>query len=410
MNPNLLYYCIIGILTVQFSIESLLDFLNYKRFNAPLPTEVEDVFDTDAYHKSQEYKKTNYRFGLLTSGFSFLLTLAFLVLGGFAWVDNLAASVSTEPIIRALSFFGILFLGSDLLSLPFTYYQTFRIEERFGFNKSTPKLFWVDKLKGWILAVILGSGMLTALMYFYSWAGADFWIYAWVLIGVFTLFINLFYSRLIVPLFNKQAPLESGTLREKIEQYTEKVNFGLSQIFVIDGSKRSTKANAYFSGFGNQRRVTLYDTLLNDLNEEEVVAVLAHEVGHYKRNHIIFNLISSVLLTGLTLFVLSLFINHPELSLALKVNEPGFHTALLSFGLLYSPISTFTGLLMNYLSRRFEYQADAYARHTYSGAPLVSALKKLSRNHLSNLTPHPAYVFMNYSHPPLKDRIENLQS
>jgi STE24 endopeptidase len=199
-------------------------------------------------------------------------------------------------------------------------------------------------------------------------------------------------------------------LREKIEQYAKKVYLGLSQIFVIDGSKRSTKANAYFSGFGNQRRVTLYDTLLKDLDDEEVVAVLAHEVGHYKRNHIILNLIFSLLLTGITLYILSLFVNHPELSLALKVNQPGFHTALLSFGLLYSPISTLTGLFMNYVSRRFEYQADAYARNTYSGVPLVSALKKLSRNHLSNLTPHPAYVFMHYSHPPLKDRIENLQS
>ncbi|MFM1877564.1 MAG: hypothetical protein RLZZ241_430 [Bacteroidota bacterium] len=410
MNPDLLFYCITGILTVQFITDSILDFLNYKRFNAPLPTEVEDVFEKEAYQKSQEYKKTNFRFGLITSGFSYFLTLTFLVLGGFAWVDYLAESISTEPILKALIFFGILFLGSDLASLPFTYYRTFRIEDRFGFNKSTPKLFWIDKVKGWVLSVILGGSMLTALMYFYAWAGTGFWIYTWVLIGGFTLFINLFYSRLIVPLFNKQVPLELGTLREKIEQYAAQVNFGLSQIFIIDGSKRSTKANAYFSGFGNQRRVTLYDTLINDLNEEEVVAVLAHEVGHYKRNHIIFNLFTSILLTGLTLYVLSLFINHPELSLALKVNEPGFHTALLSFGLLYSPISTLTGLLMNYVSRRFEYQADAYARQTYSGAPLVSALKKLSRNHLSNLTPHPAYVFMHYSHPPLKDRIQNLRS
>lgn len=410
MNPDFLFYCISGVLIVQFISDTLLDYLNAQRYGSPIPRQVADVFEAEAYAKSQQYQRTNYRFGQWSSGFSFVLTMTFLLFGGFAWADDLARSISEEPIVQSFIFFGILFLGSDLLSLPFSYYQTFRIEQKFGFNKSTPGLFWADKVKGWVLAMLLGGILLGALMYFYAWVGQGFWIYAWVLISVFTLFINLFYSRLIVPLFNKQVPLESGVLREKIEQYAKKVYFGLSQIFVIDGSKRSTKANAYFSGFGNQRRVTLYDTLLKDLDDEEVVAVLAHEVGHYKRNHIILNLIFSLLLTGITLYILSLFVNHPELSLALKVNQPGFHTALLSFGLLYSPISTLTGLFMNYVSRRFEYQADAYARNTYSGVPLVSALKKLSRNHLSNLTPHPAYVFMHYSHPPLKDRIENLQS
>lgn len=410
MSSETLFYCFLGILILQFAVETLLDYLNAKRFNAPLPDEVAHLYDADAYAKSQAYKKANYRFGLWSSSFSLALTLAFLLFGGFGWIDSLAGGVSAHPLLRALAFFGILFLGSDLLGIPFSYYHTFVIEERFGFNKSTPALFLADKLKGWVLAALLGGGLLTAIMSFYEWAGAGFWVYAWALIALFTVFMNLFYSRLIVPLFNRQQPLEDGPLRERIQEYARKVGFELRQIFVIDGSKRSTKANAYFSGFGNQRRVTLYDTLLKDLDEQEVVAVLAHEVGHYKRNHILINLAASVVLTGVTLFVLSLFVNNPELSLALGVEQPSFHAALLSFALLYSPISELTGLVMNFFSRRFEFQADNYARETFAADPLISSLKKLSRNHLSNLTPHPAYVFVHYSHPPLTQRIRNLRT
>ena len=222
--------------------------------------------------------------------------------------------------------------------------------------------------------------------------------------------MNLFYSRLIVPLFNKQTPLEAGSLRSNIELYAKKVGFELRNVFVIDGSKRSTKANAYFSGFGSQKRVTLYDTLIKDLEEEEIVAVLAHEVGHYKRKHIIFNLIASVLLTGLTLFLLSLFVNNPEVAKAIGVVQPSFHAALIGFGILYSPVSEVTGLMMNYFSRKFEYQADDYAKNTFAALPLIDSLKKLSKNSLSNLTPHPAYVFVHYSHPPLIERIRNLKA
>ena len=410
MSPDILFYCIVGILIVQFAIETLLDYLNARRFGAALPEEVKQLYDAEAYAQSQAYKKVNYRFGLWSSSFSLAITLAFLVFGGFGWVDALAAEVSPHPLIRALVFFGILTLGSELAGLPFSYYHTFVIEERFGFNKTTPALFAADKLKGWVLTALLGGGMLTAILFFYEWAGPGFWVYAWGLIALFTIFMNLFYSRLIVPLFNRQEPLEEGPLRERIQDYARKVGFELRQIFVIDGSRRSTKANAYFSGFGNQRRVTLYDTLIKDLDEQEVVAVLAHEVGHYKRHHILINLAASVAMTGLTLFVLSLFVNHPELSLAIGVAQPSFHAALLSFALLYSPISELTGLVMNYFSRRFEFQADNFARETFAADPLISSLKKLSRNHLSNLTPHPAYVFVHYSHPPLTERIRNLRS
>tara|TARA_R110000868_G_scaffold3530_2_gene22397 strand:+ start:1655 stop:2818 length:1164 start_codon:yes stop_codon:yes gene_type:complete len=387
-----------------------MNYLNAKRFKDPIPKDLSDVYNTEEYAKSQDYKLTNYKFGIFTSIFSLTLILLFLFFGGFAWVDNIAQSQSENIIIQALIFFGIIMIGSDILNIPFSYYQTFIIEEKFGFNKTSKATFFVDKLKQWAMTVVVGGGILSMVIWFFQWAGTNFWLYTWALVAVFTLFMNLFYSKLIVPLFNKQEPLEAGSLKEKIENYAAQVGFDLQNIFVINGSKRSTKANAYFSGFGKEKRVTLYDTLINDLEEEEIVAVLAHEIGHYKKKHIIFNLATSILLTGLMLLILSLFINNPEVSLAIGVNRPSFHAALIGFGILYSPISEITGLLMNHFSRKFEYQADNYAKHTYAALPLVTSLKKLSKNSLSNLTPHPAYVFMHYSHPPLIDRIRNLKA
>jgi len=405
---NTLFYIIIAILALQFLLETFMNYLNARHYGDPVPGELADVFDKEEYQKSQDYKKTNYRFGLLTSTFSVILTLAFLVFGGFEWVDRIAQGITDNTILMALIFFGIVMIGSSILTTPFAYYRTFVIEEKFGFNKSSLKLFIIDKIKGWLMLSLLGGGILALVIWFFQWAGSNFWIYAWALVAVFSIFMNLFYSRLIVPLFNKQTPLEEGGLKSKITTYAEKVGFELQHIFVIDGSKRSTKANAYFSGFGREKRVTLYDTLISDLDDEEIVAVLAHEVGHYKRRHIIFNMIASLVLTGVTLFILSLFINNPEVSLAIGVSQPSFHAALIGFGILYSPISEITGLVMNYLSRKFEFQADDYAKKTFAGKPLITSLKKLSKNSLSNLTPHPAYVFMNYSHPPLIDRIRNL--
>jgi len=410
MNSNILFYIIIAILLVQFTIETILEYLNAKRYTDVVPSELNDVFDKEEYRKSQEYKKTNYRFGMASSVFSLSLTLMFLIFGGFEWVDTIARSLSDNPILIALIFFGIIMIGNDIITTPFSYYHTFVIEEKFGFNKSTKKLFWTDKIKGWIMMMILGGGILSLIIWFFQWAGTNFWIYAWALIAFFSLFMNLFYSKLIVPLFNKQTPLAEGSLKSKIEAYAKNVGFELKNIFVIDGSKRSTKANAYFSGFGKEKRITLYDTLINDLEEDEIVAVLAHEVGHYKRKHIIFNLSASVLLTGFTLFILSIFINNPEVSLAIGVSQPSFHAALIGFGILYSPISEITGLIMNAMSRKFEYQADDFAKKTFAPKPLITSLKKLSKNSLSNLTPHPAYVFMHYSHPTLMSRIENLKA
>ncbi|WP_282056930.1 M48 family metallopeptidase [Maribacter luteus] len=410
MTHTTLFYSIIAILVIEFIIETTLDYLNSKRYKDPIPQDLEDVYDVTEYQKSQDYKKINYKFGLFTSSFSLILTLCFLLFGGFEWIDTIARAVSDNNIIIAMVYFGCIMIGSDIITTPFSYYKTFVIEEKFGFNKMTKTTFFIDKLKGYAMMATIGGGLLALIIWFFEWAGTGFWIYAWALVAVFTLFMNLFYSRLIVPLFNKQKPLEEGSLKNKIEGYAKKVGFEIKNIFVIDGSKRSTKANAYFSGFGKEKRITLYDTLINDLEEDEIVAVLAHEVGHYKRNHIIFNLVISILMTGFTLFLLSLFINNPEVSKAIGVTQPSFHAALIGFGLLYSPISEVTGLIMNYLSRKFEYQADDFAKYTFAAKPLISSLKKLSKNSLSNLTPHPAYVFMHYSHPPLIARVKNLKA
>jgi STE24 endopeptidase len=409
MNPQTLFYVIIGIIIINFVKDKVLNALNAKHFKDDLPDELADVYDKEDYEKSQAYKATNYRFGIWSSLFSLSLTLAFLFFDGFEYVDSLARSFSNHPILIALIFFGIIMIASDIITTPFAYYKTFVIEEKFGFNKTTIKTFILDKIKGLIMMAIIGGGIIALIIWFYQLTGDQFWLYAWGLVTLFTVFMNMFYSKLIVPLFNKQTPLEEGDLRNKISEYATSVGFSLNKIFIIDGSKRSTKANAYFSGFGREKRVTLYDTLVNDLDDEEIVAVLAHEVGHYKRRHIIFNLISSILLTGLTLFILSIFISNPLLSNAIGVEIPSFHVGLIAFGLLYSPISEITGLIMNYVSRVFEYQADNYAKTTYKAEPLISSLKKLSKNSLSNLTPHKAYVFMHYSHPTLLDRIRNLR-
>ncbi|MUP46138.1 M48 family peptidase [Gramella sp. BOM4] len=410
MTPETLFYIIIGIIIIDFVIDKILDWLNARHFNDPIPQELSDVYDQEEYERSQAYKKERFKFGMITSTFSVLLTLGFIIFDGFAWVDGIARSISDNSILIALIFFGIIMLGSDILMTPFSWYSTFVIEEKYGFNKTTKGTFILDKIKGLAMTALIGGGILALIVWFYQFAGDDFWWYAWILIAAFSLFMNMFYAKLIVPLFNKQTPLENGSLRDKIEGYANSVGFKLDNIFVIDGSKRSTKANAYFSGFGSEKRITLYDTLINDLEEEEIVAVLAHEVGHYKKNHIIINLIASVVTTGFTLWLLSLFVGNPVLSEALGVEQPSFHIGLVAFGILYSPISEITGLIMNFISRKFEYQADNFAGSTYDADSLISSLKKLSRNTLSNLTPHKAYIFVHYSHPSLLQRYRNLKT
>lgn len=409
MTAQTLFYIIVAIIVLDFIVDKILDAFNARHFDDPVPKELEDVYDEEQYRKSQRYKKERYKFGLVTSTFSLIVLLTFLFLDGFAYVDEIARSFSDNPIIIALIFFGILMFASDILTLPFSWYSTFVIEEKYGFNKTTPKTFILDKLKSWALLAIVGGGILALIVWFYQVTGNNFWWYAWILVTVFTLFVNMFYAKLIVPLFNKQSPLPEGSLRTKIENYAQKVGFQLDNIFVIDGSKRSTKANAYFSGFGKEKRITLYDTLIDELEEEEIVSVLAHEVGHYKKHHIFANVAAAIVTTGVTLWLLSLFVDNPLLSQALGVSTPSFHIGLVAFGILYSPISEITGLMMNYLSRKFEYQADNYAKNTYNADALINSLKKLSRTSLSNLTPHKAYVFVHYSHPSLLQRFRNLK-
>jgi len=409
MTSDTLFYILISILIISFIVEKVLDALNAKHYKDPIPPELSDVYEEEDYLKSQNYKKANDRFSSIASSISLVVTLFFFYLDGFAFVDEWARTFSDNTIIIALLFFGSIMFASDLLSTPFSYYHTFIIEEKFGFNKTTLKTFLVDKIKGWLMSAILGGLLLSIIIWFYEAVGSNFWLYAWGIIAVFVFFMNMFYARLIVPLFNKQTPLCDGSLKTKIQDYAQKVGFKLDKIVVIDGSKRSTKANAYFSGFGSEKRVTLFDTLIKDLEEEEIVAVLAHEVGHYKRKHILFNLIISILIMGFTFWLLSLFIGNPILSEALNVASPSFHIGLIAFGILYSPISELTGLIMNFISRIFEYQADNYAKETFDAAPLISGLKKLNKNSLSNLTPHPAYVFVYYSHPTLLQRYHNMK-
>ena len=409
MTSNTLFYILISILIISFIVDKVLDALNAKHYKDPIPPELSDVYEEEDYLKSQNYKKANDRFSSIASSISLVVTLFFFYLDGFAFVDEWARTFSDNTIIIALLFFGSIMFASDLLSTPFSYYHTFIIEEKFGFNKTTLKTFLVDKIKGWLMSAILGALLLSIIIWFYESVGSNFWLYAWGIIAVFVFFMNMFYARLIVPLFNKQTPLCDGSLKTKIQDYAQKVGFKLDKIVVIDGSKRSTKANAYFSGFGSEKRVTLFDTLIKDLEEEEIVAVLAHEVGHYKRKHILFNLIISILIMGFTFWLLSLFIGNPILSEALNVASPSFHIGLIAFGILYSPISELTGLVMNFISRKFEYQADNYAKETFDAAPLISGLKKLNKNNLSNLTPHPAYVFVYYSHPTLLQRYHNMK-
>jgi len=406
---ELIFYIIIAILVFDYLLERLLDYLNSLLWSNDLPAELEGIYDADKYRRSQEYTRTNTRFSIYSDTVSFIAMMLMLLLGGFAFLDNIVWSVSTHPILMSLMFFGILALASDLLGMPFSIYGTFVIEEKFGFNRTSVRTFILDKIKGLLLGALIGGGLLSLVVWIFMETGQWFWLIAWGVITAFTLFMFMFYSNLIVPLFNKQKPLDEGDLRDAIEGFAVKVGFKLKNIYVIDGSKRSSKANAYFTGLGAKKRVVLYDTLINDHTTEELVAVLAHEIGHYKKKHTLAGVIMSILQTGLMLFVLSLFINKPIMSEVLGAENPSFHMGLITFGLLYSPLSLILGMLSNTISRKNEYAADRYAGVKYNPSALSDALKKLSVNNLSNLRPHPVYVFFYYSHPPLLKRLGALK-
>lgn len=409
MSTDQLLYLLIGIVVLDYVFDQVLDFINRRHSKAEIPNELKGIYLPDEYAKSQAYQKAQSRFGLISSAFSLTLTLLVLFLGGFGYLDVWLTPYVSDPILKSLAFFGVLFVLSDIINLPFAYYSTFVIEERFGFNKTTLKIFFIDKLKGYLIAIVLGGSLGYGLLWIINQVGQGFWIYALALVTLFILFMNLFYTSLILPLFNKLTPLEDGSLKDKINSYAQKVSFPLDNIFVIDGSKRSTKANAFFSGMGKKKKIVLYDTLINDHAEEELVAVLAHEVGHFKKKHIITGLALSILQLGITFYIMSLLIFNADLSLALGAEEFSIHLNFIAFGLLYTPISRITGLLMNMLSRKNEYEADAFAARTYAAEPLIEALKRLSVSSLSNLTPHPFYVKVHYSHPTLLQRLQAMK-
>jgi STE24 endopeptidase len=406
---KIIFITILIIVIFDFVLERILDYLNTTRWSDDLPVELEGIYNSEKYRKSQQYLKANHKFSQLTESFNFILVMAMLVFGGFAFLDHFVRQYTTNPILMALLFFGMIGLIADILGTPFSLYATFVIEEKFGFNKTAVKTFIFDKLKGWFLGILIGGGLLSLIVWIYGATGQWFWLIAWGVISFFTIFMSLFYSNIIVPLFNKQTPLEPGELRNAIEAFAQKTGFSLKNIYVIDGSKRSTKANAYFTGMGRKKRIVLYDTLIKDHPIDELVAVLAHEIGHYKKKHTLIGTVVSVLQTGLMLFILSRFLGSPYLSGALGASEQSFHLSVVAFGILYTPLSIILGLALNAFSRRHEFQADHFAATQFNGNSLKDALIRLSVNNLSNLRPHPAYVFFYYSHPTLLRRLEAIQ-
>jgi STE24 endopeptidase len=406
---NLVFWLIIAIPLFGFITERILDYLNSKMWSDRLPDKLIGICNEDDYKKSQLYDKESKKLSVWSSSFNLLIILCMIVFGGFAFVDSLSRAINADPIICALLFFGIIGFVSDVINIPFSYYDNFVIENKFGFNMMTIKTFITDHFKSWLIAIILGAPVLALITWLYYTIGNNFWLLAWGVVIVISVFVNFFYSELIAPLFNKQEPLAEGELRDKIERFAEKVGFKLKNIYVIDGSKRSSKANAYFSGFGSKKRIVLFDTLMKEFSDDEIVAVLAHEIGHYKKKHVLHGLFLSTLTTGLMLFLLSTVINNPVLYKALGAEQSSFQLGLIVFGILYSPLSLVIGLGANYFSRKNEFAADHFAKENFEAAALASALKKLSVKNLSNMIPHPAYVFFYYSHPPLLERLEKIE-
>ncbi|WP_421919475.1 M48 family metallopeptidase [Marinifilum sp.] len=406
MTVTTILYILLGILIFDFILERFLDILNLKNWSPTLPKLLEGIYEKEQYLKSQDYQKEKYKLSFVSSAISFVASILMIVLGGFAWVDELIREYTTNPIWLALWFFGVIMLASSIISLPFSYYSTFVIEEKYGFNRTSIKTFILDLFKGAFLGMVIGGGLLALLIWIYLQTTNNFWWMTWAVIAAFMIFMTMFYSSLIVPLFNKQNPLEEGELKAEIQKFAKKTGFKLDNVFVMDGSKRSSKGNAYFSGLGAKKRIVLFDTLLSELSTKEIVAVLAHEIGHYKKKHTQSGIILSLLQTGLMFYIFSIFIANPKLSEALGAEQHGFHLGLIAFGILYSPISSILGLGMNLLSRANEYQADEYAKNNYEGQSLGDALIKLSVSTLSNLTPHKAYVFFYYSHPTLLQRLK----
>jgi len=398
-------------LVITFLVKLVSELLNLKAAEAPLPVEFREVFDEESYSKSWDYLRVSTIFSLISSAYDLSVLLLFWFLGGFNLLDHFLRGYGFHPVATGVLYIGALLLIQSLIDLPFSIYKTFVIEEKFGFNKTTPGVFAVDILKTLLLALLIGTPLLGALLWFFEEGGSMAWLWAWGGITVISLLLQYVAPTWIMPLFNKFVPLEEGELKSAIMHYAEKVHFPLTGIYVLDGSKRSAKANAFFTGFGKRKRIALFDTLITTHPVHELVAVLAHEIGHFKKKHIIVNMMLSLGNLGVLFFLLSLFMNNRQLFDAFFMRDLSVYGSLIFFSLLYTPVEWILSVFLQALSRRHEYEADYFAVSTFqNGAALGDALKKLSRNNLSNLTPHPLYVFLNYSHPPVIQRIMRIRA
>lgn len=407
---NIFTLIILAAIVIDFALGWVSNRLNLKSLTTSIPDEFQGVYNQETYAKSQEYTKVNTRFGFISGTFDLMLLLAFWFAGGFNWLDQWARSFEWGVIATGLIFIGTLMMVKMIISMPFSIYSTFVIEERFGFNKTTVKTFLSDIGKGLILSLVLGAPLLALIIAFFEFGGSWAWLYAWLGVTAFSLIMQYIAPTWIMPIFNKFETLKEGELRSAIETYAKSVDFPLQDVFVMDGSKRSSKSNAFFTGFGKNKRIALFDTLIENHTTEELVAVLAHEIGHYKRKHITKNMGISVLSTGVMFALLSIFLQVPALFDAFFMDQMSVYAGLLFFGLLYSPIETVLGIVMQMLSRKYEYEADEFAAKTIDRPEeMVNVLKKLSKDNLSNLTPHPFYVFLNYSHPPVLQRIRAIR-
>ena len=401
------YLIIIGALILEYLLSTVSSVLNMNSVSEDVPNGFQDHYDEDKYGKSQAYLKDNTRFGLFSSTFSLVLTLIVIHTGLFGILDQFVRTQTVHPILSGLMYFGIIFIINDIINLPFSLYGTFVLEEKYGFNKTTSKTYVLDKLKGYMLTFVFGTIIMSPVLYFFNTYGENGWWIAWGIITAFMIAIQPLFVHVIAPLFNKFTPLEEGDLRTAIEAFAEKVNFPIARIDMMDGSKRSSHSNAYFSGFGKSRRIALFDTLLDKHTTEEIVSVVAHEVGHYKKKHIITGTILGILETGVMLFVFNLIMNDPALFSVFGVETVSVYGGLIFFGMLYAPVSLLTSIFTTAMSRKNEFEADAYSlEHTQNKEALISMLKGLAANNLSHLTPHPFMVFLSYSHPPVMDRIE----
>ncbi|MGA0842022.1 MAG: M48 family metallopeptidase [Candidatus Nanopelagicales bacterium] len=410
MTPEFLFILIVTFIIINFILETGLDYLNQKSSKKVAKNkEKNEFYDDEKKVKALAYSEAKFKSGLVNSIFSFAIILLALFGNFFSSLDNFVRNIFSNEIIISLGFFAILGLIITLLGIPFSWYETFVIEEKFGFNKTTKTVFITDTLKSLLISALLAGVILTAILFIYQNLQEWFWVLAWVLIAGFSLFMFMFGTSLIIPLFNKLTPVEEGELKNKISQYCQSQGFSLKNLFVMDGSKRSTKANAFFSGLGKSKTIVLFDTLIEKLETDEIVAVLAHEIGHYKKKHTFAMFILSNVQTFIFLFVLGWLLGYPQLSQALGVSQPSFHIALLAFVLLFSPISILTGIINNSISRRNEFEADTFAKETNDGDALKTGLVKITTDSLSNLNPHPWYVKVHYTHPPLKERLSNLQ-